>query len=136
MLQISFYSNSDTYHSSGTLKHFTWWRTLGKCKSKLCLKLHRPIDKNYVCVIKNITFLCYQHLNFLFFSEFFFNNDSFIFILLCFISTFQKKGPEVPIRVITNKRIDISFLITHGEKHEWTKVKTGKKNILQTSLGF
>ena len=87
----------------------------------LCLKL---------CLYhKNISFLCYQQFEFFFSAKFFFNNDSLIsnILMLIFLSQLLKKRPKVLIRTITNYGIDNNFLITLGEKDEWTKDKTAKK---------
>ena len=47
-------------------------------------------------------------------------------MLIC-LSQLLKKRPKVLIRTITNYGIDNNFLITLGEKDEWTKDKTAKK---------
>ena len=75
--------------------YFTWWRMLGKCKSKLCLK----------CIVLSLKLWLYDKKAYrsfdisiwiFVFSKIFFNNDSLIsniFILLCFHSTFKKRDP-------------------------------------------
>ena len=103
-------------------------RCWGKCKPKLGLNLN-SLCLNLCLYHKNISFLCYQQFEFFFSAKFFFNNDSLIsnILMLICLSQLLKKRPKVLIRTITNYGIDNNFLITLGEKDEWTKDKTAKK---------